>query len=454
MTEINASRIKHSISKQSIALNKDLQNMILKFTAWLEKAGYASYDPYDIWGTKYGILARRLFYAKKPLGYALTAPMILMEMICPSLRALFVKKERFATADAQLILGFLNLHTAQNEDVLLPISHRKDKKSLNKEGKRKDNKLRLSSKYKQSNGWLSKSKELAEELLRYSIPGFSGYCWGYPFEWQHSQGLMPKNTPLITATPYCFEAFLRLFDVTGEDRYLDISHSIAEFVFEDLNDTPFDENAMAGSYTPYDHGMVVNASAYRAFVLFEATYRFGVEAYADKAWGNLKFILNSQGKDGSWLYAINSPTEVFIDHFHTCFVLKNLYKINLLIKDNSVRQAIENGYEYYRRELFDQNGIPKSFAIQPRMQINHLEMYNIAEAISLSVLLREQIPDAFNFANSLTYLVCNCYQHRLGYFITRTYIGGLKHKLPFLRWPQAQLFYALTNFLIAGKSGF
>ena len=220
-------------------------------------------------------------------------------------------------------------------------------------------------------------------------------------------------------------------------------------MLEDLKDTPASGDSLAGSYHPNDNGMVVNASAYRAFVLFEASKRFGLEDYVDKAWGNLKFILQNQRKDGSWLYAINSPTEAFIDHFHTCFVLKNLYKVNLVLKDNEVGQALKNGYEYYRRELFNQNGLPKSFAIQPRMQINQLEMYNVAEAISLGAILCDQIPEAFDLAYRLTLLLAKNFQHRDGYFLTRIYIGGLKHKLPFLRWPQAQLFYALTNMLIA-----
>jgi hypothetical protein len=133
-------------------------------------------------------------------------------------------------------------------------------------------------------------------------------------------------------------------------------------------------------------------------------------------------------------------------------VLKNLHKINLRLNNPAIRKAIENGYAYYRRELFDQNGLPKSFVIQPRIQISRLEMYNVAEAINLGVLLREYIPEAFAMAQELAFCLRTRFQLRQGYFITRIYIGGLKHKLPFLRWPQAQLFYALTNLLIANGS--
>jgi hypothetical protein len=435
--------------------------MVLKFVAWLEKAGYASYDPYDIWGTRYGQWARRLYYAKNPLGTVLTTPVILMEMICPRLRGLFVKKDRFPTADAQLVLAFLNLHeasqgpggrrtvssgqTADNR----PRTNDCQGQSRGDEPLRTNEDQRLPLNFQASNPWLAKAKELAEELLTCSIPGYSGYCWGYPFDWQNVNGLMRKYTPHITATPYCFEAFLNLFDATGDAHYLEIARSVVAFVFNDLNDTLAGENAAASSYTPFDHGKVVNASAYRAYVLFEAAQRFGLQNYADKAWKNLRFILQSQRSDGSWLYAIDQPAEAFIDHFHTCFVLKNLYKINLLLKDAAVGQAIENGYAYYRRELFDQIGLPKSFAIQPRIQISQLEMYNVAEAINLGTLLRDCIPDAFAMAQRLASVMRKRFQVPQGYFITRRYIGGITHRLPFLRWPQAQLFYAVSNLLVS-----
>ena len=80
------------------------------FLAWLDKAGYASYDPYDIWGTRYGLWSRKVYYAKGKVGIPLVAPLVTVDLLCPSLRRLFVKKDRFATCDAQLVLAFLNLH--------------------------------------------------------------------------------------------------------------------------------------------------------------------------------------------------------------------------------------------------------------------------------------------------------------------------------------------------------
>jgi hypothetical protein len=81
------------------------------------------------------------------------------------------------------------------------------------------------------------------------------------------------------------------------------------------------------------------------------------------------------------------------------------------------------------------------------MQIVRLEMYNFAEAISLGALLKTEIPEAFVLACKLALRLADNYQLQDGYFVTRTYLAGFKHRLPFLRWPQAQLFFAITNLL-------
>ena len=387
------------------------------FAQWLERVGCESYDPYDLWGTRYGLFARRLYYAKNPLGLPLIAPIVAVETFAPGLRKLFVRKQRYATAEGQLALGFINLFRLTRETV-----------------------------------WLDRARELVASLLHLSIPGFQGHCWGYPFDWQNNRGLWTRNTPFITATPYCYDAFAQLSDVTGEAACLDVAESAARFVFADLHDTPTGPDASAGSYGPFDRTQVVNASAYRCFVLFDAARRFGIAEYEAKARANLNFILQSQRPDGSWLYALNASGEAFIDHFHTCFVLKNLYKIWRMHPEPAIRSALHQGWAYYRRELFDAADNPKAFAIEPRIQLVRLEMYNFAEAITLGALLKDEIPEAFSLAQTLAARLVGQHQLPAGHFVTRVFRGGMRHKVPFLRWPQSQIFYALTNLLHAQTS--
>lgn len=383
------------------------------FLDWLEKHTCESYDPYDIWGTWYGLRSRRLYYAHRAAGTPFVAPVLLLEKFFPGARRLLVFKKRYATADAQLVLAFLNLYRISPD-----------------------------------RSYLGKAVKLGKDLEATRVPGYSGHCWGYPFDWQHSQGLWKRNTPFITATPYCFEAFLGLFDATKDPAYLELAASIARFVYKDLRDTPTSANGAAGSYSPVDNSQVINASAYRAMVLVEAACRFRNEEYMRTAQRNINFILETQQSDGAWLYSIDHG-EQFIDHFHTCFVLKNLVKLNRRLASREVSAAIQKGFAYYTAALFGRDGLPKMYAIKPRTQIVRLEMYDFAESINLGTVARDLVPAAFARARELAAKVIGKYQLRDGHFVTRVYVGGVKHTFPFLRWPQAQMFHALTNLLLA-----
>lgn len=402
--EINA----HALTKDEIF------DSAHRFATWLERVGYESYDPYDLWGTKYGLWSRALYYDKGKIGLPFIAPIVLADVLLPSVRKLFVQKERYATCDGQLVLAWLNL-----------------------------------SQFTGDQRYLDKAVELGDQILEYSIKGYSGHCWGYPFHWRNSGELWPKNTPYITCTPYCYEAYRHLHDATGEPKYLELCESIARFVHTDLKETPTGANSAAGSYSPIDNSKVINASCYRSWLLFDAGKQFNIEAYNVSAEKNLNFILEAQREDGSWLYTEDAGKSNFIDNFHTCFNMKNLFKLNLIIDRNDVRSSIRSGFNYYINNLIDTNGDPKYFSVKPRFQIVKHEMYNFAEAITLGALLKHEIPEAFRLAHSLARKLKDHYQLAAGHYATRVFHGGKTHRFPFLRWPQAQLFYSMTNLLVA-----
>lgn len=393
---------------------RNVEGGVARFSAWLDEVGYASHDPYDLWGTSLGCWARKLYYEKGKIGAVFVAPMLAVDVLFPKLVRKFITKCRYATCDAQLVLAFLNLHKLEEDEK-----------------------------------WLKNAVELGEEILGYSIPGYSGHCWGYPFDWQNNKGMWPKNTPFITCTPYCYEAFLRLHEVTGEQRYMEIVESIAKFIYVDLHDVDYSDGAAAGSYSPIDKSMVVNATAYRAYILLEAGGRFRNEDYTAAGMRHIQFVLETQREDGSWLYAVGNNAEEFIDHFHTCFVLKNLWKANQLLKREDVGECIAQGHRYCVDNLFNQDGEPKYFAVEPRFQLARLEMYNYAEVITLGALIGTEVPAAWEKARDLAVRLVGDHQLSSGAFVTRVFRGGFRHTTPFLRWPQAQLFYSLTNLLAA-----
>jgi hypothetical protein len=264
------------------------------------------------------------------------------------------------------------------------------------------------------------------------------------------RGTIKEGTPLITTVPYVYEAFRQAYELDQDDKWRRVMHSIAQHALEDYKDIEVSSTASTCSYTPdpMDSVRVVNANAYRAFLLTVAALDFGDDKYFRVAKRNLNFILEAQNADGSWYYATDGERH-FIDHFHTCFVLKALGKIEAITGDEDCRSAIERGVKYYVRNLFDEQGIPKPFSKPPRLIVYKRELYDYAECINLCTLLRDRCPELENTLATVVNEVLNVWQKPDGSFRSRQLMLGWDNT-PMHRWSQAQMFRSLSGLLAAG----
>ena len=156
--------------------------------------------------------------------------------------------------------------------------------------------------------------------------------------------------------------------------------SIARHAFSDIKDFPTSENASSCSYTPFDKGGVINAAAYRSFLLTSASQIFNEEEYWLTAERNLNFVLDNQNPDGSWYYAVDGVRD-FVDHYHTCFVMKALAKIHALTGHAPTLKALDKGVIYYLNNLFDADGLPKPFSRAPRLTVYKRELYDLPSVL-------------------------------------------------------------------------
>jgi hypothetical protein len=288
-------------------------------------------------------------------------------------------------------------------------------------------------------------------VLGSRCPGYEHYCWGYPFDWVTRTGVMAAGTPLITTTPYVYEAFDHVYRLDEDPRWLAVMRSTAEHAFRDFHDRELSPGVAAVGYNPTDwNGGVVNASAYRAFLLHAAGTRFERDDYLASARCNLNFVLRAQLNDGSWRYAEDGERH-FVDHFHTCFVLKALAKIEAQAADPTVTRAIESGVAYYAKHLFDNGGLPRPFAVAPRLTIYRHELYDYAECINLATLLRGRFPLLDQRLQTTLADLLSRWQKPDGSFRSRRLMLGWDN-VPMHRWAQAQLFRSLA-FLFSVQQG-
>jgi hypothetical protein len=384
-----------------------------RFVSWLDRYGENSYDFQTFYASDLCRNIKALYYRNPPLGTVAVAPIIFCEAFVPSARRLFWKPQRFPIADAHyaMAFAFLSQHLNQPE-------------------------------------YYRRALHFLQVLEDTRCSGHERYCWGYPFNWGTLRGTIWEGTPLITTVPYVYEAFREVHSLDNDNRWREIMHSIAEHGLLDYQDFATSKRAASCSYTPIPEQSVgvVNANAYRAFLLTQAAMDFADDRYRKAADRNLYFVLESQNPDGSWYYA-NDGKRHFVDHFHTCFVMKALAKIEALTHDPECTQAIERGVDYYVRNLFDERGVPKPFAQAPRIIVYRRELYDYAECINLGVLLRGRFEKLDRLVDGVVNQILTIWQKPDGSFRSRQLLLGWDN-VPMHRWAQAQLFRSLCLLLL------
>jgi uncharacterized protein YyaL (SSP411 family) len=424
----SASSETRMVPNQTNLLVEKVANVLDDFTEWLARYGETSRDHQTFFAGATGQAAKALYYRHKLLGTAAVAPMIFFEAFLPSARRLFHHPTRFPIADAHYAMGFAFLFQATNGEA-----------------------------------YLQRAIHFLNELKESRSPGFTEYCWGYPYNWVTRNGMIRSQTPLITSTPYAYEAFLQVYEIfESEDRgqrtedgadlvaeYRHILESIARHAAIDIKDFRTSENASSCSYTPFDKGGVINAAAYRAFLLTSASRFFSNDDYAKIAERNLNFVLENQNRDGSWYYAVDGVRD-FVDHYHTCFVMKALAKIHTLTGHAATLKALSKGVNYYLNNLFDTDGLPKPFSRAPRLTVYKRELYDCAECINLCLLLRGRFPALETTLENVVEHVLEAWVKRDGSFRSRKLHLGWDN-VPMHRWGQSQMFRSLAFYLCSAS---
>lgn len=393
-------------------LSEKLQTAIDQFILWLGNFGETSYDHQTFFASPFGNTIKSLYYKNAVLGTLAVSPLIFLEAFIPSARKFFWKKQRFPIADAHYAMGFALLAKLYDKEE-----------------------------------YYQKALHFLNVLIDTRCPEYKNYCWGYPFNWQTRNGIIYADTPLITTVPYVYEAFSYVYEIDKDKKWLEIMRSIAEHALLDIRDFKMSAKSNSCSYSPMsdDKGGVINASAYRAFLLTHASIQFSEKKYWETAEKNINFVIESQQSNGSWFYAVDNIRD-FVDHFHTCFVLKALAKIENLKDHEDCRRAIEKGVKYYSENLIDENGLPKPFSKAPRLTVYRKELYDYAECINIAVLLGDKFEILGEILLKVLEDILQRWKKKDGSFRSRKLILGWDN-VPMHRWAQAQIFRSICFYL-------
>jgi hypothetical protein len=123
-----------------------------------------------------------------------------------------------------------------------------------------------------------------------------------------------------------------------------------------------------------------------------------------------------------------------------------LGKIYALTGDTRCYGALAAGVEYYLKNLFDEEGLPKPFSKAPRLTVYKRELYDCAECVNLCLVLLKPFPQLGATLQTVVSEVLTNWVKPDGSFRSRRLHVGWDN-IPMHRWGQAQMFRSLAYYL-------
>ena len=390
-------------------INKpDIAYALKKFAVWLEKNGYKTYDNNDIWSSSIGSKIKSLYLSKPKIGKPPLAFFHLLDVFIPSSRKIFYKKNIFSCALAEIMMGYLNLSKIFSD-------------------------IRLK----------TKAIDISNTLIKDALKTDNGIGWGLPYSWVTPKGIVQKKTPNIVQTSHCFNGFCKIYNETKDEKYLSILKNISDFVFDDLKIFYKDKEFEPSKYGYNYPTITFNTIALRAAILMKSYKIFRSSKYKESAMKNILYLKKYQNDNGSWYYSHESK---IIDNFHTAYILKSLFSAYKYHKNPIIIDIANCGFKYYKNNFFRKDKSLIHFSKNTNPKFRYIELLDYSEAIKLEIEIYKSTSREFDFANELVSQVISKYQTKKGYFVTRVNSLRIKNKIPYMRWPQAPLFNALSEY--------
>ena len=296
-----------------------IKDIELKLLEYCRVNGWVGYDPYDA-------LNSRVIRAMPLLNFK-AARLILTQMVkrCPvNLRPLlFVSK----TPNAKGIALFLSSMARLSKTGVIA-----DRQEI---------------------------RALADRLLSLRSPGKPYSCWGYNFDWQTRNELVPKGSPNIICSTFAANALLDAYEQTPDSSWLEAAISTAQFIVDVLYWREGDSVACF-SYTPLGRSKVHNANLLGAAFLCRVSQLSGETKFLPPALDAARYSVTKQRPDGSWPYG-EAPHQEWIDNFHTGFNLVALKRVGEYGETMEFKAAISHGLEFYKAHFILNDGAPKYF---------------------------------------------------------------------------------------------
>lgn len=298
-----------------------------------------------------------------------------------------------------------------------------------------------------ADGRMENAKSLLAKLEDMKCVGFAGASWGYNFDWQARAFYVPVGTPNMVTTVFVANAFLDYISADYTDctdsmkkEYLDLAVEACEFILNELILFE-DEKLLCFGYIPGERARVHNANMLGAALLARVYSFTKNQNYLEKSKKAMAYSIAAMNNDYSWPYGELFHHQ-FIDNFHTGF---NLVALNDWMKYTSYRRwenELKHAYKYFLGTFWLENGCPKYY----HNSLYPIDIHCSAQGIVTCVKLKEYDERSILMAERIAEWAIEHMQDKKGYFYYQKK-RWYTNKIPYIRWSQAWMFYALSKLL-------
>jgi hypothetical protein len=385
-----------------------MRDMVLqsltKLEGWCEHEEFKGWDPYD--GLNSGLFKSIPFVSKNRFAKLLWIQLFKRSPL--NFRIISgVKKDYNSKGLGLFLTGYCNLYKTQPADK-----------------------------------YLQKINFFSNKLIELQNINFHGACWGYNFDWQARAFFQPKNTPTVVASVFIASALLDAFEITGEKKLLNTARSSCEFILQDLNRTYDNSGNFCFSYSPLDKSVVFNASLLGSRLLARVYSFTKEEILIKEAKKSVSFCCAHQQKNGSWSYGI-LPFHQWVDNFHTGYNLECIYEYMKYSNDFSFKNQLNKGLGYYLQTFFTTDGISKYY----NDSVYPIDVHSPAQFI-ITMEKLGKFPEQKTLIDLVLKWTIENMQSNKGYFYYQ-FNKYFSSKIPYMRWAQAWMFYALSTYIKA-----
>ena len=284
-------------------------------------------------------------------------------------------------------------------------------------------------------------EEMLDWLLKNNNTDFNNPGWGQPFLW-FSQKPFPANIPRATVSSQVAWAFIDMYELVGEERYLDVAKGVCRLFIEDFNQSKDQNGNLCFSYTTVDDYTIHNSSLMAAAVLARTYSHTKIEEFKEYAVKACSYSIQFINDDGSIGYA--SPpaaSSTHFDSYHTGFVIEALQTISNDIPSIHFRSAYDRVLRFYIDNLFE--------GVVPRMTSKRTFPIDI-QSCAQAVITFSLCDDEFYREKAMQicrYTIDNFYLSSRRHFAYRIYRSGFKDKSYYLRWGDAWMIRAIALLL-------